>query len=727
MAAILKLFCLARKNDVYFKLGALILLFNIHFNAFAQKATSKKLHPKKANQAGRMLPKGYSSAMKLQISPDMKNTAISNCSCFVPLDSSFSVVPFSNDYLGTPLSPDYRNDDGYTDPINIPFNFCFYGQNKTSLYINNNGNISFDTYNETFTADSFPSTNFSIVAPFWGDVDTRNPTCGVVYYKITSTYMIVKWDSVDYFDSDPFNSLHIPLYNSFQLIITDGSDPVLPAGNNVAFCYGDMQWTTGDASNGVDGFTGYPATVGANQGNGTDFIQFGRFDSSGTSYSGPFPVGPPYEGISWLDNKSFVFSTCSNTNIPPVLDGLSLCDTIKVCVGDTFPQTVTFFSPEINQSTAASVSAPGLLNFNIISNTSGNTAVITTQLIADIANYGYNTITFSGTDNGSPAQTTSATLIIQIDTFALPHPVVTGDSEYCAGKFVTLATSFGYDSTVWSNGSNTQTINNITQGTYIVTAYYNDCSIKSAPFIVTENPNPAPVITGVLFTCGSDSALLKDVSLADTAYLWSNGSKDSAIFVSNGTYSVMVIDSNGCIGTSASVTVTSSPKPLADFSFTPPSPVFPDKIITFTDLSAITGGSITSWYWIFGDDSVSTSRDTTHSYSQPGTYTICLVAKTIDGCTDTICKEYVIKPYDIDVPNIFTPNGDGFNDYFVFRNLEFFPNSQLLVYNRWGQKLFESNDYDNKWNGGKVSDGVYYFILNLSDGNSKHGTVTIIR
>src|SRR6185369_12832017 len=100
---------------------------------------------------------------------------------------------------------------------------------------------------------------------------------------------------------------------TFQLIITDGTDPLLPGGNNVSFCYQDMQWTTGDASNGTMGFGGVPATVGANRGNNTDYAQIGRFDQVGTNYDGGFGLN---DGISWLDSTHFYMNTAGG-GIPP--------------------------------------------------------------------------------------------------------------------------------------------------------------------------------------------------------------------------------------------------------------------------------------------------------------------------------------------------------------------------------------------------------------------------
>lgn len=78
-------------------------------------------------------------------------------------------------------------------------------------------------------------------------------------------------------------------------------------------------------------------------------------------------------------------------------------------------------------------------------------------------------------------------------------------------------------------------------------------------------------------------------------------------------------------------------------------------------------------------------------------------------------------------PNIFTPNGDGNNEDFHIFGLEGFPGSRLIVYNRWGNIVYEDSNYSNNWNGGEVSDGVYYYVLFRSDDEKFSGTVTIKR
>ncbi len=204
-------------------------------------------------------------------------------------------------------APEYRNDDSSTDPIPLSFSFTFYGNQITQLYINNNGNVSFDGPFATFTPEGFPVANFGMVAPFWGDVDTRNTGgdeassssvgSGIVYYKSESNRFTITWDGVGYYNQNADK------VNTFQVIMTDGTDPLIGIGNNIAFSFGDMQWTTGDVSGG-NGFGGSPATVGANRGDGVNFALIGRFDHEGSDYDGP---GGDADGVSYLDDKVFAF------------------------------------------------------------------------------------------------------------------------------------------------------------------------------------------------------------------------------------------------------------------------------------------------------------------------------------------------------------------------------------------------------------------------------------
>jgi gliding motility-associated-like protein len=72
-------------------------------------------------------------------------------------------------------------------------------------------------------------------------------------------------------------------------------------------------------------------------------------------------------------------------------------------------------------------------------------------------------------------------------------------------------------------------------------------------------------------------------------------------------------------------------------------------------------------------------------------------------------------PMDLTIPNVITPNGDGTNDILTIENLMNWKFRELTIFNRWGDIVFRSEDYQNDWNGGGVSDGVYFGVLFVSD------------
>lgn len=331
------------------------------------------------------------------------------CNCMVPLDTTFQVAPFTIGIL-----PDYRNDDGSTAAIAIPFQFNFFGTLYGTLYINNNGNISFGAPYGTFTSSGFPNAQFKMIAPFWADVDTRNLSSGLVYYKITPTHIIVRWDSVGYYAN------YADKRNTFQLIISDGTDTILPPNTNVSFCYGDMQWTTGDASGGVNGFGGNPATIGVNEGNGVDYFQVTQSVDSTSSFDGPY--NNP-DGVNWLDELEVTFNTALTGNVPPLVMNNTICDTIDVYTGDTIrisaidSITFDFFitTPEPGQTitSAITTNAPGAQLTVVQTMNLTNTHAYHCIFDARNLSPGFYYVTASGTDNGSPSMQASASVYIQ--------------------------------------------------------------------------------------------------------------------------------------------------------------------------------------------------------------------------------------------------------------------------------------------------------------------------
>ncbi len=350
------------------------------------------------------------------------------CDCMVPLDSTFLLA----------MQP---NDDGSSDLINLPFTFDFYGNQYNSLYINNNGNISFVSPYITFTPNPFPDSSYNMIAPFWADVDTRGTydslgvstgDGGSVWYKITPTSLIVNWNQVGYFSN------HTDLVSTFQLIISNGSDSLVSAGGNVSFCYQDMQWTTGDVSQGVGGFGGVPATVGVNVGNGTDFFQVGQFDQSGTAFDGPINLN---DGVDFLDGQEIYFNVAgmSTTNTPPLLISSTICDTIDVYTGDTLGKSgnsIDFsfgiMTPETNQTivTSHNTNAP-IGVFSYTSNNIGNQFYnVNATFNAAGVSPGIYTVDFTATDDGFPVGVTN-----QRFTFNVIYESTAGLDENSMNEF----------------------------------------------------------------------------------------------------------------------------------------------------------------------------------------------------------------------------------------------------------------------------------------------------
>lgn len=83
------------------------------------------------------------------------------------------------------------------------------------------------------------------------------------------------------------------------------------------------------------------------------------------------------------------------------------------------------------------------------------------------------------------------------------------------------------------------------------------------------------------------------------------------------------------------------------------------------------------------------------------------------------------------IPNTFTPNGDGVNDYFRIHGLEAFPENRLFVFNRWGNEVYKANPYKGDWNGSNLGEGTYYYVFELRLHNGRwqtfKGFVTVIR
>lgn len=159
------------------------------------------------------------------------------------------------------------NDDNFSSFINLPFNLNFFGTTFNGLYVNNNGNVTFDAPLSAYTPFDLTSTGRQIIAPFFADVDTRFHGNAVTWGTGTADGFPafgVNWIDVDYFFSDPAHGNQL---NSFQLILIDRTDTG-PNNFDIEFNFDRIVWETGDADGGFLGLGGNSARVGLSNGTG---------------------------------------------------------------------------------------------------------------------------------------------------------------------------------------------------------------------------------------------------------------------------------------------------------------------------------------------------------------------------------------------------------------------------------------------------------------------------
>lgn len=112
------------------------------------------------------------------------------------------------------------------------------------------------------------------------------------------------------------------------------------------------------------------------------------------------------------------------------------------------------------------------------------------------------------------------------------------------------------------------------------------------------------------------------------------------------------------------------------------------------------------------------------------TTTFIVDGLTLNGCPDVDSVTVVVRP-PVEPPNVFSPNGDSFNDVWLIDQIDEYPDAEVKIYNRWGKELFQSIGYNEPWdgvfNGEVLAPGVYYYVIDLKDGyDAVTGTITIL-
>ncbi len=357
------------------------------------------------------------------------------------------------------------------------------------------------------------------------------------------------------------------------------------------------------------------------------------------------------------------------------------------------------------------------------------------------------TTTYTVNENGLCPATDQVTVTVN------PLPTITAgaDALICEGvAYVFLGgggVSYGWDNGVTNGVPYTPT----GTATYTVTGTDANGCTGTDQVLITVTPTPVVTFTpDVTSGCVPLTVNFTNTNPTNNTYQWAlgngatstNSTTASTTYTSPGCYDVTLISTtpNGCIGqTTVGAMICTFANPVA--AFTPDPQVLSLLDVNSTMQNESVGAS--TYIWNFGDGFTSTLFSPSHAFPSegPGSYQITLIAISDQGCRDTTRVNIEVEDELIYyVPNSFTPDDDEHNPVFkpVFTS-GFDPfDYKLVIFNRWGEMVFESNDAEFGWDGtytgsaGLVQDGIYTWKIEFKTTKTDErkmiiGSVSLIR
>ena len=316
---------------------------------------------------------------------------------------------------------------------------------------------------------------------------------------------------------------------------------------------------------------------------------------------------------------------------------------------------------------------------------------------------------------------------ITISYSVLPNVDLGNDTLLCEGESLLLGITNTGISYYWQDGSTDVFYIVNSPGLFWVEVINTDGCPGSDTVLINYSMSPELELGEDTVLCPGQ-VLVLNASSPGASYLWQDASTDSVFTVSSpGLYWVKIANVFGCSSSDSMRLETQYLK--ADFGYE----LIPcTNEIQFFNLSSDTLSS----HWNFGDGTTSNENNPLHAYSENEKYNVILITNPYSPCADTTEKVILFEndafTDTLFVPNVFTPNGDGKNDYFEIMGVDnpCINVNKLMIFNRWGLKVFEADENQLRWdgtaNGKKLTEGVYFYILEGKE-LEKSGSVTLLK
>jgi len=321
------------------------------------------------------------------------------------------------------------------------------------------------------------------------------------------------------------------------------------------------------------------------------------------------------------------------------------------------------------------------------------------------------------TDENGCAARDSMVLMVNI----IPENLLGNDTIICPESEITIQAAPGYSNYVWHDGSGGSSFTTNHEGIFWLTVQDEIGCTGSDTIIISDFEIPGLGIANEELICPDDTMLL-DAGQGYLSYLWSNGSQNQTLQVSQaGFYNVEVETVCGLYSDTVEIKLYQGNLDLGN-----------DTILCDGEILLLNpGNGYSNFYWSNG------SADSTLMVGEPGNYWL----KAFDGfctITDTIVVDACAE---IKIHNVFTPNGDLYNEtfYAVTKNPAGIINFKMVIFNRWGRIVKTLNRIDEEWDGkinnSNAAEGVYFWVCDYSardktgkiNFHSRQGSVTLLR